>query len=282
MLKLVFATYFRILKAKTEHLMGAVLEGLARYAHLINQDFFGDILEALKELIQAAIQEDEDDEENDDDNSESAEELTRDATRESLLCIVTAFALLQGQDGKAAVTNLHLDLSFFVTHLYRSLIPTVLDSNIEFSSRSFHLPDPNEEANPVKTDVNVKTKTVLLIRCLSTVLIPPKSLRAVPPLRLAAFTKQMMTSALQLPEKSCQAMLGLLAQTTKVHGKKVAALWHTDERRGDGIFNALRGDVEGSNPFASTVWEGELLRLHYSPKIKEALKIVETYIRAVN
>ncbi|KAF4975834.1 hypothetical protein FDECE_18535, partial [Fusarium decemcellulare] len=50
-LKLVFATYFRILKLRLPHLMGAVLEGLAKYAHLINQDFFGDLLEALKDLI---------------------------------------------------------------------------------------------------------------------------------------------------------------------------------------------------------------------------------------
>ena len=50
-LKLVFVTYFRILKIRSPNLMGAVLEGLARYAHLINQDFFGDILEALKDLI---------------------------------------------------------------------------------------------------------------------------------------------------------------------------------------------------------------------------------------
>ncbi|KFX91441.1 hypothetical protein V490_05899, partial [Pseudogymnoascus sp. VKM F-3557] len=50
-LKLVFVTYFRILKIRSPNLMGAVLEGLASYAHLINQDFFGDLLEALKDLV---------------------------------------------------------------------------------------------------------------------------------------------------------------------------------------------------------------------------------------
>ncbi|KAJ8123379.1 hypothetical protein O1611_g9605 [Lasiodiplodia mahajangana] len=50
-LKAVFATYFKILKLRTPHLMGAVLEGLAKFSHLINQQFFGDLLEALKDLI---------------------------------------------------------------------------------------------------------------------------------------------------------------------------------------------------------------------------------------
>lgn len=271
MLKLVFATYFRILKQKTPHLMGSVLEGLARYAHLINQDFFGDILEALKELIDSSAADDEQEEE---------EDRTRDANRESLLCNITAFALVQGQDGKAAVTNLHLDLNFFVTNLFKILIPSAMDVDIELGPKSFRLEDPLSQSRPARTKVNVKTKTVLLIRCLSSALLPSSALRSVPPVRLGAFTKQLMTISLQLPEKSCQAMLGLLARTSKVHGRSMAALWNTEERRGDGVFDPLKGTVEGSNPFASTIWEGELLRLHFSPKVKEALDIILRNIRA--
>ena len=40
-LKLLFGTYFRILKARSPNLTGAVLEGLTKFMHLINQDFFG-------------------------------------------------------------------------------------------------------------------------------------------------------------------------------------------------------------------------------------------------
>jgi nucleolar complex protein 3 len=275
MLKLVFATYFRILKARTSQLMGAVLEGLAKYAHLINQDFFSDILEALKELIEQAGATFSDDE----DEDERQDETVRDLTRESLLCVVTAFALLQGQYGSAAASTLHLDLDYFVSHLYRTLHPVIMDANIELSARSLHLPDPLEQGARKRPNVNAKTTTVLLIRSLSSVLLPKTAIRSVPPVRLAAFTKQLMTAALQLPEKSCIAMLGLLAQTTKVHGRHVAALWNTEERRGDGVFDALRGELDGSNPFASTVWEGEILRLHYSPQVKDALKIVEKNVR---
>jgi nucleolar complex protein 3 len=81
-----------------------------------------------------------------------------------------------------------------------------------------------------------------------------------------------MTASLQLPEKSCIAILSLLQQVAKVHGRKVKALWFTDERRGDGVFEPLREEYEGSNPFASTVWEGEILRVHYCPKVRESVK----------
>ncbi len=100
-------------------------------------------------------------------------------------------------------------------------------------------------------------------------------MRAVPPLRIAAFCKQLMTISLQLPEKSCTAMLGLLTQITKAHGAKVNALWVTEERKGDGVFDALKPEIEGSNPFAGTVWEGEILRKHYSPTIRQAVIGIE-------
>jgi nucleolar complex protein 3 len=282
-LKMVFVAYFRILKARSQKLMGAVLEGLAKYAHLINQDFFGDILEALRDIIstaelQAAAElednSDDDDQDEDDDDDEMPE---RNLTRQSLLCVITAFALLNGQDGTKTASTLKLDLSFFITHLYRTLHAVSLNPDIEFSTKSLHLPDPTsaESHTPVANKVNVQTTIVLLIRSLSSVLLPPTALRGVPPNRVAAFCKQLMTISLHLPEKSCTAMLGLLNQITKAHGRRVSALWITEERRGDGVFDALKPEVEGSNPFAGTVWEGEILRRHYAPVVREAVGGIE-------
>lgn len=284
-LKMVFVCYFRILKARSPKLMGAVLEGLARYAHLINQDFFGDILEALRDIIATAelsaaadVSEDEDAESDDDDN----EAPERNLSRESLLCVITAFALLEGQDVLKQASTLKLDLTFFITHLYRTLHPVSLNADIELSSKSLHLPDPNapETHQPASTNkINVQTTIVLLIRSLSSVLLPATALRGVPPIRVAAFTKQLMSISLQLPEKSCTAMLGLLNRVSKAHGKKVAPLWNTEERRGDGVFDALKPEFEGSNAFAATVWEGELLRRHYAPAVREALNGIEGNVR---
>ncbi|KAL2752812.1 hypothetical protein ACRALDRAFT_1065848 [Sodiomyces alcalophilus JCM 7366] len=300
-LKLVFATYFRVLKARVPHLMGAVLEGLAKYAHLINQDFFGDLLEALKDLIRHAEEdaegeskqmngeddnEEEGEEDDDDDDDDSA---VRNTSREALLCIVTAFTLLAGQDAHNARSALHLDLSHFTTHLFKSLYPLSLNPDLELTSHTLRATDPNSSADQEDEDpasasskadaaspkVNLQTTTVLLIRALTSVLLPPWNIRSVPPLRLAAFTKQLMTTSLHTPEKSTQAVLALLQDITHTHGKKIAALWRTEERKGDGTFNPLSDSVEGSNPFATTVWEGEVLRLHYSPKVRDAIQILE-------
>ncbi|KAF2400715.1 nucleolar complex protein-like protein 3 [Trichodelitschia bisporula] len=273
-LKLVFALYFRILKARTPHLMGAVLEGLARYAHLINQDFFGDLLEALKDLIRDA---EEDEEE------EQDEQQVRNITREQLLCVVTAFALLQGQEASKAASTLHLDLDFFIGHLYRTLHGAAMNADIELGAKSLRLPDPlaTEAPSAAVSKVNAQTTVVLLLRSLTAVLVPPIAARAVPPVRVAAFTKQLLSAALQLPEKSATAVLALLGRVAKVQGKKVAGLWNTEERRGDGVFDPLRGELESSNPFASTAWEGELLRLHYCPKVREAAALVEKTIKEV-
>lgn len=279
-LKLVFGVYFRILKARTPALMGPVLEGLVKYAHLINQDFFGDLLEALKELIIET--EESGSKALDDVEGDGAIETTlamdvpRNVTRESLLCVITAFALLQGQDASRAAATLHLDLDFFIAHLYRTLLPVGLNSDLELNARSLRLPDPHASAAPI-TKVNVSTTIVLLLRSLHAALLPATA-RAVPPVRIAAFTKQLVTTALQVPEKSCTALLGLLAQVLKQHKRKVTALWHTEERRGDGMFDAKSAKVEGSNPFAATVWEGELLRLHYAPAVRDGVKAIEEII----
>ncbi|KAI1824911.1 nucleolar complex-associated protein-domain-containing protein [Xylaria intraflava] len=279
-LKAVFATYFRILKLRTPHLMGAVLEGLAKFSHLINQQFFGDLLEALKDLIRHS-----DADENGSADAEAGaekedaedDEPTRSPTRESLLCTATAFALLAGQDAHNAKADLHLDLSFFTTHLWQTLLPISQNADLERGARSLHPNTPTPSTKP-SNKVNLQTTTVLLIRCLTAVLLPPWNIRSTPPLRLAAFAKQLMTTSLHVPEKSAQALLALLADVGNTHGRKIAALWDTEERKGDGVFNALSQSEEGSNPFATTVWEGEILRRHYCPKVRDAVTLMEKNI----
>ncbi|KAI5459965.1 nucleolar complex-associated protein-domain-containing protein [Mariannaea sp. PMI_226] len=277
-LKLVFANYFRILKARVPHLMGAVLEGLAKYAHLINQDFFGDLLEALKDLIRhseadaeadpAANGEPEEGKEKEEDDEDEDGVPSRNLTREALLCTVTAFALLAGQDAHNSRNDLHLDLSFFTTHLFKSLLAFSTNPDLELTR-------PPNNSSSAASKINVQTTTVLLLRSLTGILLPPWNIRSVPPLRLAAFVKQLMTAALQMPEKSTQAVLVLLSDVAHTHSKKVSSLWNTEERKGDGRFNPFSDSVEGSNPFAATVWEGELLRKHYSPKVREGVKLLE-------
>ena len=279
-LKLVFVTYLRMLKARVPHLMGAVLEGLAKYAHLINQDLFGDLLEILKSSILAYkgyMGVDGEELEEEDGSSSSV----RDPIRESLLYITTAFALLEGQDVARSAPSLNLDLTDFTAHLYRCLHSFCLNPDIELSRKSLRLPDPHAPPSTLLTStaprVNLQTTTVLMLRALTSILMP----RPAPPVRLGAFTKQLFTSTLQLPEKSTLAMVSLLSNVTKLHGRKIAALWNTEERKGDGVFDAMRADLESSNPFASTIWDGELLKLHYAPAVREGIRGIERIIKEV-
>lgn len=294
-LKLVFGIYFRILKQRIPNLMGPVLEGLAKYARLINQDFFGDLLEALKDLISHAerdelAQEGDENASEDEDKDErvtaSTDNKIRDARRETLLCTVTAFALLEGQDTSKAAATLHLDLSFFIKHLYRSLYALSINPDVEFNpNTSLRLPDPNysqDQTGPrirSKNKVNFQTPMVLLLRCLQPSLLS-RAHGTPPPIRLASFAKRLMSTSLQLPEKSALATLSLMNQMSKHHGRRISPLWNTEERKGDGVFDAFANDIEATNVFAGSVWEGELLRQHYCPQVREAAIGIEKTITA--
>ncbi|KAL5471037.1 hypothetical protein EMCRGX_G029111 [Ephydatia muelleri] len=95
-IKLVFLTYFRILKHATNSpLLPSVLEGLAKFAHLINIDFFQDLMSVLHSLAEAGTL----------------------SNRECMLCVLTAFEILSGQ-GAA----LNIDSRQFYTQLYEATL----------------------------------------------------------------------------------------------------------------------------------------------------------------
>ena len=284
-LKLMFGTYFRILKLRSPRLTGVVLEGLARYSHLINQDFFGDILEILRELLRDKEGDSEESLDRDAANVPDSRFFSRDTLRESLLCVVTAFALLQGQHTTNSVANsLNLDLKYFITYLYQSIYPLCLSYDLEPNKTNTGVTEEGRSARNVLTSeeqfsrVNAQTSAVLLIRALISALIPPAGARVVPPLRIAAFTKSLITASLHLQERPSRAMLALIQKVSKIHGPRIAALWYTEERRHNGSFDPLNAEAEGSNPFATNVWEGELLRRHYCPEIRGAATVVESNI----
>ncbi|XP_048407397.2 nucleolar complex protein 3 homolog isoform X2 [Stegostoma tigrinum] len=94
-LNVVFLTYFRILKkAQKSVLLPGVLEGLAKFAHLINVEFFDDLLVVLSSLIDSGSLH----------------------YRECLHCIQAAFHVLSGQGDV-----LNIDPMKFYTQLYKML-----------------------------------------------------------------------------------------------------------------------------------------------------------------
>ncbi|CAG9531169.1 unnamed protein product [Cercopithifilaria johnstoni] len=94
----VFATYFRVIKRlPTINLLEPVLEGLAKFAHLINVEFFDDIISALSSLI----------------NQQHLRLL------DSLRCIYTSFIMLSGEG-----VALNIDPSRFYWSMY-CLLPAL-------------------------------------------------------------------------------------------------------------------------------------------------------------
>ena len=265
--------------------MGAVLEGLAKYAHLINQDFFGDLLEALKDVLSRAEATPGGNAEaltGDDDPSAQVGGV-RNVTRESLLATQTAFTLLSQQDvsksASASASALHLHLSSFTSHVYRSLYSLSLDADIDLGPESHHLPDPRSS---ITNKVNISTPMLLLTRVLNSILLSPSS--PPPTITVAAFYKRLLTSSLNLPQKSTEALLSLMLKMAEKHGRKIEALWYSDERKGDGVFHGESESVEGTNVLAvgSGIWEGELLRCHYCPKVREYTVDIDKVIANLN
>ena len=287
-LKMVFAAYFRILKLGTPHLMGVVLEGLAKFAHLINQEFFGDLLEALKDIVnESSVIDEEALEAKDNEDVFVKMRTTRSITRESLLSIQTAFTLLSGQDVSKSASALHLDLSFFSSHIYRTLYQLSLDADIELGPNSLHLSDPHPSSKEnsdqqSRNKVNVSTPMLLLIRVLTSILLTPS---APPPTMTAvAFYKRLLTTSLQLPEKSTVALMSLLSEVAQKHGRKIEALWYSDERKSDGSFQGHSESIENTNVLAlgSGVWEAELLRHHFSPRVRKEVADIDRLIQGLN
>ncbi|CAG9853869.1 unnamed protein product [Phyllotreta striolata] len=95
--KLIFNIYFRILKTNTSNskILGVCLEGLAKFAHCINIEFYMDIVNVLNKLL----------------NEDWL------GYREQLFCIHTVFSILSGQ-GEA----INLDPIRFYNNLYKDLL----------------------------------------------------------------------------------------------------------------------------------------------------------------
>ncbi|XP_059147297.1 nucleolar complex protein 3 homolog [Physella acuta] len=104
----VFETYIRVIKlASDSALLPAVLEGLAKFAHLINVEYFDSLFAAFNSLIESGL-------------------LT---SRETLHCMQTAFTILSGQ---GSVIN--IDPANFYRHFYCTLLNVHAGSTSECAS----------------------------------------------------------------------------------------------------------------------------------------------------
>ena len=262
-LKTIFVTYFQILKQKDEearHLLGAALEGIASFAHLINLDFFGDLLEVLRELLETTFAQTEF-------CADSSNAISYKISRTMLLCLITAFKLRESQK-----TINNVDLEFFVRNVYTLLLPLAMDPHIqkEHSTRQ-------KTANASKSklqEVNVSTQLELLIRAIDSILFKEHS---VPPTRRSAFSKRLAIVGLNAPEKSAAVALRLLERITARFSARMTNLYDTEGRVMNGEYRLAHDHPDQSMALSTTLWEVALLKRHYSPNVRDYAEIIKSH-----
>lgn len=256
-LKLIFILYFNILKERSTVLMPSTLEGLAKFAHLVNAEFFGDLLEVLRELVVERHMW----------TVNGELKFKESMTREALLCVVTAFALLTGQTGE----SMNLDLSFFINHFYSALYSLSLNPDIEFSHKTLRLNDPlKKAASYSERKVNISTEMEMVVKAFEFIFFRQ---RHVGKLRVEAFAKRLMIASLHMPERSAIAALKILDKMTKKF-PTLPSLYTTDDRVSNGVYGMKVDQPEHSNPEAATIWETLLLEKHYAPNVSKIAALV--------
>ncbi|GAA6003789.1 hypothetical protein JCM10207_003600 [Rhodosporidiobolus poonsookiae] len=274
-LKLLFALYFRIVKLDYRTpLLPAALEGLARFAHLVNIDFFRDLLEVLKGHILKGTSGADDEEGDDEDEGDDiaidtlSTNTKRNEMREKLLCIVTAFELLQGQG-----ESLNIDLGDFVSALYALILPLSLSETLEEAPYLARSTISTHRA----THKLAQTEADLLFRALSSVFLVARSLPS--PIRTLAFSKRLLSASLNWPPTSQLRTLGFL-RSLLLREPKLEAMLETGDRRIDGRWRGEVDEAERAQPESTCWWElGMVYRQHPDPKVREEAKKLANWER---
>ncbi|OJT15869.1 Nucleolar complex protein 3 -like protein [Trametes pubescens] len=240
-LKLLFVLYFSILKnPRPTPLLPAALRGIAKFAHLVNIDFFKDLLQVLKNLMARGAEDPADGDA--DAPAPGPHDASNIATvQHQLLCVVTAFELLSGQ-GEA----LDIDLSDFINRLYAILPQLALMPDVE-------APPPRAARASARAAPPPSTADVLF-RALHLAFTPRSSAAAAPPWRSAAFAKRLLSAALQWPPASAVRAVELVRELVE-RDPKLGALLSTEDRAGDGVYRADLDDPQLSNPFGTSFYE---------------------------
>ncbi|PIL23912.1 hypothetical protein GSI_13663 [Ganoderma sinense ZZ0214-1] len=270
-LKLLFVLYFSVLKnPRPTPLLPAALRGIARFAHLVNIDFFKDLLQVLKTLMTR-------DQEDLIVNTNTAgtkvpsgpspahppapapNDTSNIATvQHQLLCVVTAFELLSGQ-GEA----LDIDLNDIVNRLYAILPSLALHPDIEIAPAPVR-PQPHSAPQHSPADT--------LFRALELAFAARSASAAPPSWRAAAFAKRLLSAALHWPPATAARAVGFVAGLVE-RDPKLEALLSTEDRAGNGVYRPDVDDPQVCNAFGfgSAFWELHTLAAsHWAEQVRVA------------
>lgn len=285
-LKLLFALYFRIVKLDYRSpLLPAALEGLARFAHLVNIDFFRDLLECLKGIVYRGTEAAVDEEDEDEFAFDSLANSKRNDMREKLLCIVTAFELLQGQGAllviqsdtfespltrPSAGESLNIDLGDFVTALYALILPLSLSPTIEEAP---YLARSAMTLAHRQTHKLAQTEADLLFRALTVIFLVSRNLPS--SVRTLAYSKRLLSASLNWPAATQLRTLTFL-RSLLIREPRLEAMLETSDRRVDGRWRGLVDTPELAEPESTCWFEATVYyRQHPDEKVRaEARKLV--------
>ena len=215
-------------------MLSSVLEGLARFAHLINVDFFNDLLNVLKQIsldqYNAYLQ----------GNTDSAYRGTKNA----LHCIIAAFQLLSGQ-GEA----LNIDLKDFYTSMYTQILRLPMDS-IAWISGSNMIKEA-ESTPSIHMEAISKSEMELLLFGFELMFYRKKQ---VPLERVTAFVKRLSTMAMFVSPNAVLACLSMI-RSLLIRFPKLDSLFDIEGRMGTGVYKPFLDDPELCDASTTNLWE---------------------------
>jgi nucleolar complex protein 3 len=253
-LQAVTLTYFRVLKNESvpDDVLPAVLEGLAKFAHLINIDTVTDVLAVLRQLL----------------NREKVLPLEA-----ALNCILTAFVTLQGP-GK----ELKIDPKEYIAPLYHQ-IPRLMEeysintSTLTEAHTHDHHQNHNSNSSGGGNAISKRNCTDLVIQCVTAAFIKRREFSVV---RLCAFVKQLLTTALHTPPPTAVPLLALVRQLLQRYTAAQQLLENEQDVLTSGEYTPVAMDPEFTNPLATSGWELATLRFHWQPHIQKQAQAAST------
>lgn len=148
---------------------------------------------------------------------------------------------------------LNIDLTDFVNQLYAMIMPLCTMSDIESPVAG------TTSSRNVKSQGRDNTPADMLFRALSLAFSNrgPAAGKS-PPWRFAAFAKRLATASLHFPPATAKRALQFIL-TLMAREPKLDVLLSTEDVIADGIYRPDVDDPQVANPFASNLWELQLL-----------------------
>lgn len=218
-LQSVVLTYFRVLKSdnlkaqSVQRLLPVALEGLAKFAHLINIDTVQDLLDIMKILLK---------------------QIDCLPVAAAMNCILTAFSTLQGPG-----REMPIDQKEYIAPLYSQI-------------------------SRLGTDDHDQDVTSVTLECLNAAFIKRREFSTV---RVAAFMKQILTTAMHTPTASATPLIAFVRQLIQRYPSAAQMLENEQDVITSGSYQFDVDDSEHSNPFATSAWELATLKFHYNSTV---------------